>query len=61
MLGHDPTPRPTCPVGKAMILPPDQLVQLEVREEFREGNEHQSEYIVIFKINLKTAILLDNK
>ena len=35
---------------------------LEVREEFGEGNEHQSDHrVIIFKMNLKPATILDNK
>ena len=35
---------------------------LEVRKEFGEGNEHQSDHRVIsFQMNLKPATILDNK
>ena len=35
---------------------------LEVREEFGEGNAHQSDHrVIIFKMNLKPAAVLDNK
>ena len=35
---------------------------LEVREEFGEGNEHQSDHrVIIFKMNLKAVTILDNK
>ena len=35
---------------------------LEVRDEFGEGNDHQSDHrVILFKMNLKPATLLDNK
>ena len=41
---------------------PDTLDDLEVREEFGEGNEHQSDHrVILFQMNLKPATILDNK
>ena len=35
---------------------------LELREEFGEGNEHQGDHrVIIFKMNLKPPTILDNK
>ena len=35
---------------------------LEVLEEFGEGNEHPSDHrVILFKMNLKGATILDNK
>ena len=35
---------------------------MEVREEFGEGNEHQNDHrVIIFKMNLRPATILDNK
>ena len=35
---------------------------LEVREVFGEGNDHQSDHrVILFKMNLKPATILDNK
>ena len=34
---------------------------LEVTEEFGEGNDHQSDHrVILFKMNLKSATILDN-
>ena len=41
---------------------PGMVDDLEVREEFGEGNEYQSDHrVIIFKKNLKAATILDNK
>ena len=41
---------------------PGMVDDLEVREEFGERNEHQSDHrVIIFKMNLKPATILDNK
>ena len=38
------------------------VYDLEVREEFGEGNKHHSDHRVIsFQINLKPVTILDNK
>ena len=40
---------------------PGMMDDLEVREEFREGNEHQSDHrVILFQMNLKPVTILDN-
>ena len=35
---------------------------LEVREDFGEGNEHQSDHrVILLQMNLKPVTILDNK
>ena len=41
---------------------PGMVDDLEVREEFGEGNEHQSDHrVILFQMNLKPVTILDNK
>ena len=41
---------------------PGMVDDMEIRKEFGEGNEHQNDHrVIIFKMNLKPATILDNK